>query len=168
MKLIENINSLLRFIGYLIPLILLLFSRGIIFEYINKLRWYHQNLWQFLLKMTYYGLILIAALFATIAIFKLLKYGNDKRYKHCYKQLTSESKVRIARLAELDSQVEKYFTLNSEWLEKDIENFIEAYSREVGKTDYNEFKYFVNERALIYFSHRVSQRNQFLNILNRL
>lgn len=168
MRVIENINSVIRFIGYLTPLLLLVFSKGIIFDYINKLRWYHQDLWKIILKIGYFGLILIAALFAFVAIYKLFSFSNKTRYNYCNKQLTVESKLRIAKLAESDHQIEEYFIANSEWLETDIANFIEMYAREISKVDFNDFKQFVNDRAIIYFAHRVTQRNKFLEILNRL
>lgn len=168
MRIIENINSVIRFFGYLMPLFLLLFSKGIIFEYINKLRWYHQDLWQTILKVGYFGLIIFAALFAVVAILKLFSFGNNKRYKYCQKQLTVESKIRIAKLAESDQAVEQYFSENSQWLEQDIENFIDMYAREVSKIDFTEFKQYVNDQAIVYFSHRVTQRKQFLELLNRL
>ncbi|WOO89435.1 hypothetical protein R2F61_01660 [Mollicutes bacterium LVI A0078] len=168
MRIIENINTIIRFFGYLLPLFLLLFGRIAIFDYIEKLRIYHAELWQTIIKLVYYGAIVFAALFAVVAIFKLLAFGSKKRYKYCLSQLTIESKIRIAKLAEQDATIEHYFTENSEWLEDDIEHFIDEYSRKISRVSFEEFQQYVHETAVVYFAHRVTQRDKFLEILNRL
>ncbi len=168
MRIIENINTVIRFFGYLLPLFLLLFGRIAIFDYIEKLRVYHYELWQTLIKLVYYGAIVFAALFAVVAIFKLLAFGSKKRYKYCLEQLTTDSKIRIAKLAEQDAAIEQFFTENAEWLEVDIEYFIDSYSRQISRVSFTEFQQFVNETAVVYFAHRVTQRDKFLEILNRL
>lgn len=164
MRLIENINSLIRFCSYLLPLFILVFGREIIWKVMNKLSWYRDDL----KVIVYMAMLILASLFAIVAIYKLFRYTNKKKYKTCIDFLTTESKIRIANLAEGDSNVELYFEQNQEWLEKDIEHLIEKYSKEVAIADYERFKHYVNTSAVIHFSHRVTNRKQFLDILNRL
>ncbi len=164
MRIIENINSLLRFIGYLMPLMFLLFGRDLIWRVFNKLRWYHQDL----LKAIYIGMIIVAALFAIVAIYKLIRFGNYRRYKQCKENITVEVKIKIAQLAERDPDIEQFFIENTEWLEADLEHLIDSYAKTISKLDFEEFRQYVNNEAILYYSHRVSNRKQFLSILNKL
>lgn len=164
MRLIENINTLIRFCTYLLPLFFLVFGRGIIWKIMNKLSWHKEEL----KIIIYLGLLFIAALFAIIAIYKLFHFSNKKRYESCKQHLTTETRVKIAQLAEVDPTVETYFTENSEWIEQDINTIIEKYSLEVGVSDFEQFKQFVDQNAVVHFAHRVTNRKQFLDIINRL
>lgn len=168
MRIIENINSIIRFFGYLLPFFLLVFNHNRIINLIDKIKWYHHDLWQLGLKLIYFGLVLCTLLFAAVAIYKLFRITNRKRYNVCKRELVTELKIRIARLAELDRDVEQYCGANHEWLTSDLAAFLDMYAREVGRVDFEAFVSFVNERAVVYFSHRVTPRDQFLGILNRL
>lgn len=164
MRLIENINTLIRFCTYLLPLFFIVFGRGIIWKIMNKLSWHKEEL----KIIIYLGLVFIAAVFAIVAIYKLFHFSNNKRYESCKQYLTNESRIKIAQLAELDPNVESYFAENSEWIEKDISIIIEKYSREVGVSNFEQFKHFVDQNAVVHFAHRVTNRKQFLDIINRL
>lgn len=164
MRLIENINSLIRFVGYLLPLFILVFGKGIIWKIINKLKW-HQEL---VFTVVYYGLLILATLFAIVAIYKLFRYSNKRKARQCQQILDKEIKIRIANLAEQNRQIEQFFADNIEWLGKDLDCLLTDYSKAVNKIDFSEFVNYCNAQATVYFSHRVTNRKQFINILNKL
>lgn len=116
----------------------------------------------------YIMLIVIATIFAIVASYKLFRLTSSKRYKACKKELTTMCRVKTAHLAEVDNTVEHIFKLNSEWLEKDIDHLIEEYSKKIGKQDFELFKIYVNEYAIEYFSHRVTEHKLFLDLLNKM
>lgn len=164
MRFIENINTIIRFFGYLLPLFILVFGRGIIWRVINKLRWHEEEL----VMIIYVMLIIFATIFAIVASYKLFRLSSSKRYKACKRELTTQCRIKIAHLAEIDSNVELAFKTHSIWLEKDINYLIDNYSKKVGKQDFNSFKSYVNEYAIEYFSHRVTERKLFLELLNKM
>lgn len=164
MRFIENINTIIRFFGYLLPLFILVFGRGIIWKVINKLRWHEEEL----VMIIYVMLIMLATIFAIVASYKLFRLSNSKRYKLCQKQLTTLCRIKVAHLAEADNAVELTFKKHHEWLEGDIEHLIDIYSKTVGKQDFEMFKSYVNEYAVEYFSHRVTERKLFLELLNKM
>ncbi len=164
MRLIENINSLIRFVGYLLPLFILVFGKGIIWKIVNKLKWHQEEVF----TIVYYTLLVLAALFAIVAIYKLFRYSNKKRSNQCKQLLNKELRIRIANLAEDNEQIEQFFTINSEWIEQDFDILLTKYSKEKSKIDFAEFVNYCNEQSLVYYSHRVTNRKQFLEILNKL
>ncbi len=164
MRLIENINSILRFFGYLLPLFILIAGRGFLWKVYNYLNWHQEQVF----TIVYNIAVVLAILFALIAFIKVYKFGSKRKRNQCVANLTKETRRRIAHLAEVDNSVELFFAENHDWLEKDLEAMIDEYSKKNIGSDFISFKQFVNENATVYFSHRVTKRIEFLNIINRM